>query len=91
MASRMPNRGLRTANQKEMFQSEVVGFVFTLFSQAFEDGHFTEIGRIVEPLITRIPRMKRRFLPIRLIRVIRGAFLEDKNCEGDGGEQKAEQ
>ena len=42
MASRMPNRGLRTANQKEMFQSEVVGFVFTLFSQAFEDGHFTK-------------------------------------------------
>jgi hypothetical protein len=42
MASRMPNRGLRTANQKEMFQSEVVGFVFTLFSQAFEDEHFTK-------------------------------------------------
>jgi hypothetical protein len=42
MASRMPNRGLRTANQKEMFQSEVVRFVFTLFSQAFEDGHFTK-------------------------------------------------
>jgi len=42
MASRMPNRGLRTANQKEMFQSEVVGFVFTLFSQAFEGRDFTE-------------------------------------------------
>jgi hypothetical protein len=42
MASRMPNRGLRTANQKEIFQSEMVGFVFTLFSQAFEGRDFTE-------------------------------------------------
>jgi hypothetical protein len=42
MASRMPSNGLETANQKETFQSEVVEFVFTLFSQAFEDGHFTK-------------------------------------------------
>jgi len=38
--SRTPSNGLETANQKETFQSEVVEFVFTLFSQAFEDGHF---------------------------------------------------
>jgi hypothetical protein len=42
MASSTPSNGLDTANQKEMFQSEVVGFVFTLFSQAFEDRHFTK-------------------------------------------------
>ena len=40
--SRTPSNGLETANQKETFQSEVVEFIFTLFSQAFEDGHFTE-------------------------------------------------
>jgi hypothetical protein len=40
--SRTPSNGLETANQKETFQSEVVEFVFTLFSQAFEDGHFTK-------------------------------------------------
>jgi len=38
--SRTPSNGLETANQKETFQSEVVEFIFTLFSQAFEDGHF---------------------------------------------------
>jgi hypothetical protein len=42
MARRTPSNGLETANQKETFQSEVVIFVFTLFSQAFEDGHFTK-------------------------------------------------
>ena len=42
MASSTPSNGLETANQKETFQSEVVEFIFTLFSQAFEDGHFTE-------------------------------------------------
>jgi hypothetical protein len=42
MPSRTPSNGLQTANQKETFQSEVVEFIFTLFSQAFEDGHFTE-------------------------------------------------
>ena len=42
MPSRTPSNGLETANQKETFQSEVVEFIFTLFSQAFEDGHFTE-------------------------------------------------
>jgi hypothetical protein len=38
-----------------------------------------------------MPRMKRRFLPIRLILVIRGCFLKDNNCQGNGGEQKTEQ
>ena len=42
MPSRTPSNGLERANQKETFQSEVVEFIFTLFSQAFEDGHFTE-------------------------------------------------
>src|SRR4029077_18668057 len=42
MPSRTPSNGLENANQKETFQSEVVEFIFTLFSQAFEDGHFTE-------------------------------------------------
>jgi len=42
MPSRTPSNGLQTANQKETFQLEVVEFIFTLFSQAFEDGHFTE-------------------------------------------------
>jgi hypothetical protein len=42
MPSRTPSNGLQIANQKETFQSEVVEFIFTLFSQAFEDGHFTE-------------------------------------------------
>ena len=41
--SRTPSNGLETANQKETFQSEVVEFIFTLFSQAFEDRHFTKI------------------------------------------------
>jgi hypothetical protein len=41
--SRTPSNGLDTANQKETFQSEVVEFIFTLFSQAFEDRHFTKI------------------------------------------------
>jgi len=39
--SRTPSNGLETANQKETFQS-AVEFVFTLFSQAFEDRHFTK-------------------------------------------------
>src|SRR5438477_6093639 len=43
MPSRTPSNGLETANQKETFQSEVVEFIFTLFSQAFEDGHFTKL------------------------------------------------
>ncbi len=43
MASRTPSNGLVTANQKETFQSEVVEFIFTLFSQEFEDGHFRKI------------------------------------------------
>src|SRR5882724_9312660 len=44
MASSTPSNGLDTANQKETFQPEfsVVELAFTLFSQAFEDGHFTE-------------------------------------------------
>src|SRR4029077_6962724 len=42
MPSRTPSNGLENANQKETFQSEVVEFIFTLFSQAFEDRHFTE-------------------------------------------------
>src|SRR5438105_3716264 len=46
----------------------LVDLVCSFFSQAFEDRHFTKIRRIVEPLITRMLRMKRRFLPIRLIR-----------------------
>jgi hypothetical protein len=44
MPSRTPSNGLETANQKETFQPDswALGFVFTLFSQAFEDRHFTE-------------------------------------------------
>ena len=43
-ASRTPSNGLETANQKETRQPDslAVGFVFTLFSQAFEDRHFRE-------------------------------------------------
>jgi len=38
----MPIKGLSTANQKETFQREslVLGVLFMLFSQAFEDRHF---------------------------------------------------
>ncbi len=41
MPSRTPSNGLEMANQKEAFQpdSRAVEFVFTLFSQAFEDRH----------------------------------------------------
>jgi len=44
MASRTPSNGLVMANQKETFQpvSWMVEFIFTLFSQAFEDRHFTK-------------------------------------------------
>jgi hypothetical protein len=44
MASSTPSNGLDTANQKETSQPEswALGFVFMLFSQAFEDRHFTE-------------------------------------------------
>src|SRR5439155_17394830 len=41
--SKTPSSGLETANQKETSQSEVVELIFTLFSQAFEDQHFTRI------------------------------------------------
>ena len=44
MPSRTPSNGLETANQKETFQSEVVEFIFTLFSQAFEDRHFRKFA-----------------------------------------------
>jgi hypothetical protein len=39
--SRTPSNGLEMANQKETFQSEpwALGFVFTLFSQAFGERH----------------------------------------------------
>src|SRR6266481_4683210 len=42
--SRTPSGGIETVNQKEKSQdgSLAVGFVFMLFSQAFEDRHFTE-------------------------------------------------
>src|SRR5437773_1948072 len=42
--SATPINGLRTANQKEMFQSEFsgVGFVFMPLSQAFKDRNFTK-------------------------------------------------
>jgi hypothetical protein len=44
MPTRTPSNGLETANQNETFQPEpwALGFVFTLFSQASEDRHFTE-------------------------------------------------
>jgi hypothetical protein len=44
IASRTPINGLETANQKEMSQPEswVAGFIFMLFSQAFEDRYFTQ-------------------------------------------------
>ena len=44
MPTRIPSNGLETANQKETFQpaSRLIEFVFTLFSQAFDDWHFTE-------------------------------------------------
>ena len=43
-ASRIPINGLDTANQKETRQPDprAIAFVFMLFSQAFEDRHFTE-------------------------------------------------
>jgi hypothetical protein len=42
--NRTPSSGLETANQKGKSQPGVltVAFIFTLFSQAFEDRHFTE-------------------------------------------------
>jgi hypothetical protein len=42
MPTRTPSNGLETANQKETFQPDflAIGFVFMLFSQAFEDRHF---------------------------------------------------
>jgi hypothetical protein len=44
MPTRTPSNGLETANQKETFQPEscAIRFVFTLFYQAFEQGHFTK-------------------------------------------------
>jgi hypothetical protein len=44
IASRTPSKGLESANQKETFQPESLAleFVFTLFSQAFGDRHFTK-------------------------------------------------
>jgi hypothetical protein len=43
--SRTPSNGLEMANQKERFQPEswAIAFVSMLFSQAFEDRHFTKI------------------------------------------------
>jgi hypothetical protein len=43
MPSRTPSNGLERANQKETFQSDAleVELIFTLFSQALEDQHFT--------------------------------------------------
>ena len=40
-----PINGLSAANQKEMFQPEFsgVGFLFTLFSQAFEERYFRNL------------------------------------------------
>ena len=55
--SRTPSNGLERANQNETFQPEpwALGFIFTLFSQAFEDRHFTKhesvpqsVPRIIE-------------------------------------------
>jgi hypothetical protein len=42
MPTRTPSNGLETANQKKTRHpdSSAVGFVFTLFSQAFADLHF---------------------------------------------------
>ena len=40
-------KGLQTANQKEMLRSEGFEFVFTLFSQALEDRHFTKLSESV--------------------------------------------
>src|SRR5438105_8132199 len=42
MPTRTPSNGLETANQKETFQPDswAIEFVFTLFSQVFEDRHF---------------------------------------------------
>ena len=44
MPRRTPSNGLETANQNETFQPEssAVGLVFMLYSQAFEQGHFTK-------------------------------------------------
>ena len=55
--SRTPSNGLEMANQKETRQPEswTIAFVFTLFSQAFEDLHFKKhesvpqsVPRIIE-------------------------------------------
>jgi hypothetical protein len=42
--SKTPSNGLEMANQKQTSQPEssAIAFIFTLFSQAFEDRHFTE-------------------------------------------------
>jgi hypothetical protein len=50
MPSRTPSNGLEMANQKETFQpgSGAIEFVFTLFSQAFEDLHFKKHEQIAQ-------------------------------------------
>src|SRR5437763_11976259 len=64
--SRTPSNGLETANQKETFQSEVVEFIFTLFSQAFEDGHFTKREISLRQGIARnIPCLTTKDFPVR--------------------------
>jgi hypothetical protein len=53
MASRTPRNGLETANQKETSQPEPseVEFVFTLFSQAFEDRYFRKSSGVSVPAL----------------------------------------
>jgi len=48
---RTPSNGFETANQKETSQPEsrAVEFVFTLFSQAFEDRHFRNLRDFLAP------------------------------------------
>ena len=80
MASSTPSNGLDTANQKETSQPEsfAVLFVFTLYSQAFEDRHFTE--RELSFWILDRSRSDQEGMPIsrfvmRHVRVIRGGLF----------------
>ena len=61
MPSRTPSNGLEMANQKETSQSEpwALGFVFMLFSQAFEDRYFTNTRNSFRDVLSAVRRMRR--------------------------------
>jgi hypothetical protein len=61
MPSRTPSNGLERANQNETFQPEpwALGFVFTLFSQAYDDRHFTNTRNSFRDALSAARRMRR--------------------------------